>query len=122
MSNDVPQFDSLTAFYPYYLGEHRNGTCRSLHLLGTSSVVAVAVATVLLANPWLLLLMPAVGYGPAWVGHFFFERNKPATFDFPAWSLACDWLMARDMLLGRIPIFGELPEACIRRFQLPEAS
>ena len=122
MTTETPQFDSLAAFYPYYLGEHRNGICRSLHLLGTSSVASIAVAALWLVNPWLLLLMPVVGYGPAWVGHFFFERNRPATFDFPAWSLLCDWLMTRDMLLGRIPIFGDLPDECIQRFELSKAA
>jgi hypothetical protein len=122
MTTETPKFDSLAAFYPFYLGEHRNGVCRSLHLLGTSSVTTVVVCTVVLANPWLLLLVPVVGYGPAWIGHFFFEHNQPATFKFPAWSLLCDWLMTRDMLLGRIPIFGVLPDECIERFEAPEAA
>ena len=122
MTTDTPRFSSLAEFYPFYLGEHRNGVCRSLHLLGTSSVAAVAVATVVFANLWLLLLIPVVGYGPAWIGHFFFEHNKPATFQFPAWSLLCDWLMTRDMLLGRVPIFGELPETCIQRFEVSKAA
>ena len=122
MTSDAPRFSSLADFYPFYLGEHRNGVCRSLHLLGTSSVAAVAVCTVVFANLWLLLLMPVVGYGPAWIGHFFFEHNKPATFQFPVWSLLSDWLMTRDMLLGRIPIFGELPETCIQRFEVSKAA
>ena len=122
MTTEPLQFDTLADFYPFYLGEHRNGVCRSLHLLGTSSVTAVVVSSLVLASPWLLLLVPLVGYGPAWIGHFFFEHNKPATFKFPAWSLLCDWLMTRDMLLGRIPIFGDLPQECIERFEAPEAA
>jgi hypothetical protein len=81
-------------------------------------VSLLALAVLLGVSPWWLLVLPLLGYGPAWVGHFFFERNKPATFDFPVWSLLCDWLMARDMLLGRVPILGELPEGCIEKFQV----
>ena len=118
MTRELPQFSGLSEFYPYYLGEHRNGVCRSLHLLATTSVSCLALGVLAGANPWWLLLLPWLGYGPAWVGHFFFERNKPATFDFPVWSLLCDWLMTRDMLLGRVPVFGELPQSCIERFQI----
>jgi len=122
MSDERLHFDSLAAFYPYYLGEHRNGICRSLHLLATLSVSFVALTALLTASAWWLVLCPVAGYGPAWIGHFFFERNKPATFDFPMWSLMCDWLMSRDMLLGRIPIFGELPDRCIERIQPSETA
>ena len=118
MSDQPPKFQSLAEFYPYYLGEHRNGTCRALHLLATSAVTALGLAVLLGASPWLLLALPVAGYGPAWIGHFFFERNKPATFEFPLWSLLCDWLMARDMVLGRLPILGALPERCIERLQV----
>lgn len=117
MTTELPQFTGLSEFYPYYLGEHRNGVCRSLHLLATTSVSCLALGVLAGASPWWLLLLPLLGYGPAWVGHFFFERNKPATFDFPLWSLLCDWLMTRDMILGRVPVFGELPQTCIERFQ-----
>ena len=85
-------------------------------------MLLAALAAIITASAWWLLLLPVVGYGPAWVGHFFFERNKPATFDFPGWSLLCDWLMTRDMLLGRIPIFGELPDQCIDGFKVKEAA
>ncbi len=122
MTEQRLHFDGLAAFYPYYLGEHRNGICRSLHLLATLSVSLLIITALLTASGWWLALCPIVGYGPAWIGHFFFEHNKPATFDFPVWSLLCDWLMTRDMLLGRIPIFGELTDRCIERFQVAEVS
>jgi hypothetical protein len=65
-------------------------------------VLSLVVASVVLANAWLLLLLPVTGYGFAWVGHFFFEHNKPATFQYPLYSLAGDWVMYKDMLTGKI--------------------
>ena len=108
MSGD--RIESLTEFYPYYLGEHRNGTCRVLHLVGSASFIALLIASLVTGNPWLLLLLGVAGYGPAWIGHFFFERNRPATFQYPGFSFISDWIMMRDILLGRVPLLGELPE------------
>jgi len=107
---DPQRIQSLAEFYPYYLGEHRNGTCRLLHLIGSSSVLALLATSLLLGNYWLLLGLAVAGYGPAWVGHYFFERNRPATFDYPGYSFVSDWIMMRDILLGRVPLLGELPE------------
>src|SRR5262245_52297107 len=90
-------------FYPFYLSEHRDRTCRRLHVVGTSLVLATfgyAIATGKLALLWFL---PVIGYGFAWIGHFFFERNRPATFRHPFYSLAGDFVMFRDVLTGRIP-------------------
>ena len=58
-------------------------------------------------HSWLILLLGPAGYGPAWVGHYFFERNRPATFRYPLYSLLCDWIMVKDMLTGRVPLTGE---------------
>lgn len=97
------RFASFRDFYPYYLAEHSNRTCRRLHFAGTSLVIGT-LAWVLATGTWAgLLLLPLVGYGFAWVGHFAFEKNKPATFQYPGYSLAGDFLMFRDMLTGRIP-------------------
>ena len=74
-----------------------------LHVIGTTGVIALVITAIVTANPWLLIALPVVGYGFAWVGHFFFERNKPATFEYPLYSLLCDFLMWRDVLLRRIP-------------------
>lgn len=90
-------------FYPFYLSEHRNPTCRKLHFAGSTLVIAVLVAAAVTGNPWLLLLAPVAGYGFAWVGHFAFEKNRPATFKYPAWSLAGDWVMYWQLLTGKIP-------------------
>jgi hypothetical protein len=72
-------------------------------VVGTGLVIAAFLAFCFTLNPWWLLAMPVVGYGFAWVGHFFFEKNRPATFRHPFYSFAGDWVMFRDILLGRIP-------------------
>ncbi len=100
----MAQFDSFAAFYPYYLQEHANRTCRRLHFVGSALVLGVLLAVLIGAmSAWWLLSIPLIGYGFAWVGHFFFEHNRPATFKHPWYSLLGDWVMFRDMLFGRIP-------------------
>ena len=95
-------FGSFSQFYPYYLGEHADRTCRRLHFIGTSLVIATAVYAFASQRYALLWLLPLFGYGFAWVGHFFFEKNRPATFTYPVYSFLGDWVMWRDMLTGRI--------------------
>ena len=96
------RFQSFAAFYPYYLQEHSNPVCRRLHYVGSLLVLAV-LGYALLTQQWLwLLAMPLVGYGFAWVGHFVFEKNRPATFDYPLYSLLGDWVMLKDAFTGRI--------------------
>jgi len=103
MPADRRQFASFSEFYPYYLGEHANRTCRRLHFTGSLLVVLTVLYALLIAS-WLpLLLLPVIGYGFAWIGHFFFEKNRPATFTHPLYSLAGDWVMFRDILMRRIP-------------------
>ncbi|MFT5840959.1 MAG: hypothetical protein ACI9UT_003473 [Flavobacteriales bacterium] len=94
------KFSSFAEFYPYYLSEHENLICRRLHFVG-SSLILFLLAYALMTGQWVLLwLLPVLGYGFAWVGHFFFEHNKPATFQYPFYSLLGDWVMYKDMLLG----------------------
>lgn len=76
------RYASFEAFY-YYIHEHSNRTCRRIHVVGTGLVIAAFGAFCVTLNPWWLLAMPLVGYGFAWVGHFFFEKNRPATFKYP---------------------------------------
>lgn len=96
------RYTSFREFYPFYLGEHRNATCRRLHVVGTTLVLLI-VATALLTRTWpLLLLAPLVGYGFSWAGHFFFERNLPAAFKQPFYSLLGDFAMLKDVLTGRV--------------------
>ena len=102
--NRTAHFRSFAEFYPYYLGEHSNPTCRRLHFVGTSLVIALLAYTIG-SGKWLLLLaLPVFGYGFAWVGHFFFEKNRPATFTHPLYSLIGDFVMFRDILLGKISL------------------
>lgn len=98
------QFSSFRAFYPYYLSEHRDLRCRRLHYFGTSLVLLLTLYSVATQQWMLLLLVPLLGYGPAWVGHFFFEHNKPATFQHPLYSLMGDFVMLWDALTGRLEV------------------
>ncbi len=97
------RYKTLAEFYPFYLSQHVNPTCRRLHFVGTSCVIAIVAASVVTANAKLLWALPVVGYGFAWVGHFFYEHNKPATFKQPVYSLLCDFIMYKDILLKRVP-------------------
>ncbi len=97
------EYRSFREFYPAYLAEHRNPVSRRLHFTGTLLVLGT-LAFAVVTGRWLwLLAMPLFGYGLAWVGHFAFERNRPATFRHPWYSLAGDFMMFRDMLIGRVP-------------------
>ncbi|GAB2585246.1 DUF962 domain-containing protein [Dyella jejuensis] len=95
-------FTSFRDFYPYYLDEHRDRRCRRLHFVGSSLVVLIVVLALLMGRPGLLWLAPVAGYGFAWVGHFVFEKNRPATFRHPLYSLMGDWVMYGDILRGKI--------------------
>ena len=97
------RYRSFRDFYPYYLSDHRDPTCRRLHFVG-SALIVVLIALVIARwlSPWWLLAIPLIGYGFAWVGHFVFEKNRPATFTYPLYSLIGDWVMFKDMLTGRI--------------------
>ena len=97
-------FASFADFYPYYLNEHSDVNCRRLHFIGTWLVVVVALWAVLTQTWAGLLLLPLVGYGFAWVGHFAFEKNRPATFKHPWYSLAGDWVMWKDIMVGKVSI------------------
>lgn len=95
------RFQTLKEFYPYYLKEHQNPTCRALHFIGTGLLFIILFTCIWLSNYLLLISIPFVGYGFAWVGHYFFEKNKPATFQYPFFSLASDFLMFFDLLKGK---------------------
>ncbi len=96
------RFASFAEFYPHYLSEHSNRTSRRLHFVGTSGVIACVVAGLATGVAWWFAGAPVCGYGFAWVGHFFFEHNRPATFRHPLYSLIGDWVMYRDIWLGRV--------------------
>lgn len=92
---------SYEAFWPFYVAQHSNRTNRRLHFIGTSLVLASLLASALVSLLW-LAAAPVVGYGFAWVGHFVFEKNRPATFTYPFWSLRGDFRMFRLMLVGKM--------------------
>jgi hypothetical protein len=97
-----PSFASFREFYPYYLGQHAHRISRRLHVSGTLLALLLAGGA-LVSGRWLLLLaVPLAGYLPAWVGHFFFEGNSPATFSYPLYSLRGDFAMLADVLSGRL--------------------
>ncbi len=98
------QYSSFSEFYPFYLSEHSDINCRRMHFAGSAVVLVVLVAAVVLQRWWWLLLLPVIGYGFAWVGHFVFEKNRPATFQYPMYSFMGDWVMFKDMITGKIRV------------------
>ncbi len=99
------EFKSFTDFYPFYLREHANLMCRRLHFIGTAAVISLLLLFFFTGNPTLLILLPFVGYGFAWIGHFGFEKNRPATFKHPLYSLLGDFKMFWDILSGKVVAF-----------------
>jgi len=95
------RFTSLKAFYPFYLSEHQHTVSRVLHFIGTGLVLLTLIAAILFHDGRLFIAIPFIGYGFAWVGHFFFEKNKPATFQYPLYSLASDFILFFDLLSGK---------------------
>ena len=96
------KYATFSEFYPFYLGEHSNRVCRLLHFVGTTIGLALTVYALWSGRyAWLLAVLP-VGYGFAWVGHFFFEKNRPATFEYPLFSFMGDWVMWKDILIGKV--------------------
>lgn len=100
--NATTDYKTLDDFYPYYLQEHSNRTCRRLHFIGSTLGIVLAVSAVVTGSWWLLAVALVQGYAWAWVGHFFFEHNKPATFKWPWLSFKGDWKMWWQMLTGKI--------------------
>ncbi|MBL8837448.1 MAG: DUF962 domain-containing protein [Alphaproteobacteria bacterium] len=99
----MPQkYRRFADFYPYYLSEHANRTCRRLHFVGTSGALVLLIAAAVAQNAWLVPAAIVCGYGFAWVGHFAFEKNRPATFTHPIYSLIGDWVMWAEIATGRI--------------------
>ena len=99
----APVYASFRDFYPFYLGEHRNRTSRRLHVSGTLLSIALLIAALSSGRLALLWAVPVAGYGFAWVGHLFFEKNTPATFTHPLYSLRGDLTMMVEVLTGRMP-------------------
>ncbi len=102
---DAKAFKSFSEFYPFYLTEHSNLTCRRLHFVGSSLGLVCLLTAVLTRNPLWVLAGLLCGYAFAWVGHFGFEKNKPASFKRPLFSFMGDWAMYKDIWLGKVKIF-----------------
>lgn len=96
------RFTSWAEFYPYYLSEHSKAVTRIFHYVGTTLFFVLLITGMVRAKWYYFALLPLVGYGFAWIGHFFVEKNKPATFQYPLWSLLSDFKMYFDWLSGRL--------------------
>lgn len=96
------KLNSFAEFYPFYLSEHQNKICRGLHYTGSLLVIALLLFALLTQQFVYLWLLPVIGYGFAWVGHFFIEKNRPATFTYPLYSFIADWVMLKDFLTGQL--------------------
>lgn len=106
------RYASFAEFWPFYLREHSKPSTRALHYIGTTLVVAVAAFALASGRYWWFLAMPLAGYFFAWLAHFTLEKNRPATFTYPAWSLAADFRMWWLWLTGRLG--AELKRAGVR--------
>src|SRR5262245_8276981 len=96
------RIESFEEFWPYYVREHSNKLNRTLHFVGTTAAMGCVAGALLTPAKFLLFADPVVGYGPAWFGHFFIEKNRPATFKYPLWSLRADLRMWYLMLTRRM--------------------
>ena len=110
MPSSASPLTSFDEFWPHYVHAHRNPVNRALHYAGTTAAIGTVAAATVTLNPAWLLLTPVVGYGPAWLGHFAFEKNKPATFDHPLWSLRADFKMLGMAL--RLKMRAEVERVC----------
>jgi hypothetical protein len=101
---DPKALKTFAEFYPFYLSEHRDRTCRRLHFVGSSLGLMCLAAAVVLGQPLFVLAGLLCGYAFAWIGHFGFEKNKPASFKRPLFSFMGDWVMYKDIWTGKIPL------------------
>ncbi len=102
MMSETTSFRTFGEFYPFYLSEHSNRTSRRLHFVGTSIALALLAAAIYTQLWWLIAVALVEGYAFAWVGHFFFEHNKPATFKYPRFSFMGDWRLWWEIVTGKI--------------------
>jgi hypothetical protein len=109
------EFSSFKEFWPFYLSQHLNPVCRNLHYAGTLLALVLFVIFVGAGNFGFIPLAILPGYAFAWVGHFFFERNRPATFKYPLWSFFADFVMLFRFLTGKIGI--ELSSVELKKFE-----
>ena len=111
--SEEKRYESFQSFFPFYLSEHADPLNRALHYCGSIGAVSTLIYALVSVNFWWLLAIPFIGYGPAWVGHFIVEKNRPATFTYPKWSLWGDFMMLGLFLTGRLK--RHLPEKTEKR-------
>lgn len=98
----MSKYNSFQEFYPFYLTQHQNTVCRFLHFVGTFCMLSTLLVMLVIKEWNLLILLPFIGYGFAWIGHFVFEKNRPATFTYPFYSLQGDFVMFWQLLTGKL--------------------
>ena len=99
--DEEKRYTSFAEFYPFYLSEHSHPMCRALHYIGSIGVLSIIAYAISTENYMALWFMPLMGYGFAWVAHFFIEHNRPATFKYPLYSFLGVWVMIKEFFLGR---------------------
>ena len=99
MSERIASFDE---FYPFYLSQHADRMCRRTHFIGSTLALACIAMALITGRLWWVPAALAAGYGGAWIGHFFFEKNRPASFAQPLYSFRADWIMYWQMLTGTL--------------------
>lgn len=100
-------FRSFNEFYPFYLSQHQNTVCKHLHVTGIIAAMIVLISALATQQYGWGLLAPVVGYGCSWTGHFVFEKNKPATFGYPLYSLMGDFKMTWEALFHKKEVRGQ---------------
>ena len=98
------KFTSFKDFYPYYLSEHKLKINKILHAIGSSAGLFFLFYALYIEQYKLIPVSFLFGYSFAWIGHFFFEKNKPATFKYPIYSFIGDWVMLKDIILGKVKL------------------
>lgn len=93
---------SFAEFYPFYLSQHADRTCRRAHFIGSTLALLCIAAAIVTGRPAWVLAALVFGYGGAWIGHFFYEKNRPASFAQPLYSFRADWIMYWQMLTGKL--------------------
>ena len=96
------RYGTFEEFWPFYVQQHSKKATRMFHFVGTTAAVATLLTGVILRKRWMMLVAPVLGYGPAWISHFFIEKNKPATFTYPLWSLRADFVMWKKIVTGQM--------------------
>lgn len=96
------EIETFEQFWDFYVGEHRKKATRVFHFVGTTAAVGCVAAGLLTKRRWLVPFALVAGYGPAWFSHFFIEKNRPATFKYPLWSLQADFVMWWKMVQGEM--------------------